>query len=360
MKVISISAKLFWLVLLVLLPVSHIHAQLPGFFEAYTSAGVIDIDGQTYLKGDPLSGDLVQIIWAGANGIPDPADSLGNTTVDDSLLGTTHIGYGFPDPSQHDRGLFVATLTHELFVAGTAVFVRAWNDSVVLSGSDYGDSQVYTLQSNYDSHDFGQWFLIDRYSVPVELVAFEAKSRPGVVELSWSTASETENLGFYIYRSEKADGIREKITENIINGAINSESKHDYSWEDRPIEGEKTYYYWLADISTDGKYSFHGPKEVASIAKPDAYALDQNYPNPFNPSTNIRFRVKEDGVVNLTIHNITGQLIRVLVNSNRLAGEYTVKWDGRDRNGVVVPSGTYLYTINVNDFQQTRKMIFTK
>jgi len=339
----------------------EIYAQLPGIFEAYSSSGVIDFDGHTYLQGNPTGGDLIQIIWAGPNGKADDADSLGNPTVDDVLLGISHIGSGFPSPDQYDRGAFVATLTHEFFRYGTIVYVRAWNEAVVTpSKTNYGDSQLYTLQSNSDSHDFTTWYIVERYTSPVELVSFSATSVPGKIVLRWETASETENLGFHVYRSEKIDGVRDQITSKIVDGAINSESHHSYSFDDKNIQENAVYYYWLADISSDGKQFFHGPESAIAVVKPTMYALDQNYPNPFNPSTMIHYIIKEDGDVTLSVYNVTGQLVRRLVNMRQNAGDYEVVWDGKDEHGNPMSSGTYLYTLKASDFRYSRKMILTK
>ncbi|MBN1998930.1 T9SS type A sorting domain-containing protein [candidate division KSB1 bacterium] len=356
----SILSSYFILIFLMLSLTGQSVAQLPGIFEAYSSSGIIDVDGSTYLLGNPTGGDLIQVIWVGNNGMIDLPDTLGHTTMDDSLLGTAYVGYGFPSPDQYDRGVFVATLTHELFASGTRVFVRAWNSPVVSSQSNYGDSQVYEIQSTHDSHDFGTWYIIDRHSVPVELVSFSATPQPGRVLLRWETASETENLGFHVYKSDKPNGLRAQITQKLINGAINSVNGRKYTLEDREVEENKVYYYWLMDISTDGKKYFHDPVRVQTVIKPTIYALDQNYPNPFNPSTSIHYLLKDNGFVSLHIYNVRGQLIRKLVSSEQFAGEYTIEWDGRDSNGKVLPTGTYLYTLKVNDFHYTRKMMLTK
>jgi len=330
-----------------------------GTLEAYSSSGVKDADSITYLLGNSSSGDLIQLIWVGANGVADDADTLGGTTADDSLLGTTYVGYGFPfNPNE---GKFAKTFTHDLLTAGTSVFIRAWNIPTVTGMEDaYGNSVVYELQNEMDSHDFGSWNVEQRYFVPVELTQFTVTTHRGFVTLSWTTQSETENLGFHIYRSETPTGERKQITEKIINGAINSEARHDYQWEDRTAQDRVTYYYWLADVATDGRVTFHGPKEVVTMARPTAYLMEQNYPNPFNPSTTIYYMLKEDGVVRLSIYNVRGQLIRDLVNARQPLGEHAIEWDGRDQNGTIVPSGAYLYSIEVNDFKSTRKMALTK
>lgn len=330
-----------------------------GTLEAYSSSGVRDSDGVTYLQGNASGGDLVQLIWVGANGVADDADTLGGTTSDDSLLGTTYVGYGFPfNPNE---GKFARTFTHDLLTTGTSVFVRAWNNPTVTGMEvSYGDSPVHELESEMDTHDFGTWNVEQRYFTPVELTQFSITARPGYVALSWTTQSETENLGFNILRSESVNGERKQINEKLINGAINSEVRHDYKYEDRDIDEKATYYYWLADVATDGQVAYHGPKTVVAMARPTAYRLEQNYPNPFNPTTNISYVLKDDGQVSISIYNALGQLVRELVDAPQQVGEHIVVWDGRDNQGVITPTGTYFYAISVNDYKAIRKMALTK
>jgi len=85
------------------------------------------------------------------------------------------------------------------------------------------------------------------------------------------------------------------------------------------------------------------------------YNLSQNYPNPFNPSTKINYNVGEPGLVQLKIYNVLGVEIATLVNSQQNSGNYTV-----DFNGVKLSSGVYFYSLSVNNFTQTRKMILEK
>jgi len=352
----NLIKKLMWAAFIVIVIASYAQA---GTLEAYSSTGVMDTDNSTPLFGNVTNRCLVQLIWVGPNGIIAPADSVGNTTEDASLLGTTYIGYGYP--FNPDEGKFVKAFTHDLLGAGTIVYVRAWNDSTPVGPEDsYGDSDTYELQSDFDSHDFGTWHVVDRNIVPVELASFTVEAEPGRIVLSWTTQSETENLGFYIFRSESENGQREQLTTKMINGAINSQSRHKYTYEDENITENKTYYYWLADVSANGVMTFHGPKKVMAVSRPTRYALEQNYPNPFNPSTSIHFTLKDDGVVRINIYNVRGQLIRQLVDTQMRAGEHVVEWDGRDQNGSLVPTGTYLYSMKVNGFSATHKMALTK
>ncbi len=101
--------------------------------------------------------------------------------------------------------------------------------------------------------------------------------------------------------------------------------------------------------------------EVASDQSPvTSYQLAQNYPNPFNPSTRIAFSIKESGVVQLSVYNLQGQEVRTLVSGQMNPGHHTIMWNGRDNAGKIVPSGIYLYKLQVNGYAETRKMTFMK
>jgi hypothetical protein len=95
---------------------------------------------------------------------------------------------------------------------------------------------------------------------------------------------------------------------------------------------------------------------------PGQLTLDQNYPNPFNPHTTIRFKLDRADGVRLTIFDLNGRLVRVLLEGNRPAGLHEVSWDGEDARGRPAASGTYIYrleTIGRNgdiSSHSTRKM----
>ncbi|RMD94493.1 MAG: T9SS C-terminal target domain-containing protein, partial [Calditrichaeota bacterium] len=97
-------------------------------------------------------------------------------------------------------------------------------------------------------------------------------------------------------------------------------------------------------------------------ALPGEFELAQNYPNPFNPSTTIEFTLKNSTPqrVRLTIYNLLGQEVVTLVDEKRPAGSYRVRWDGRDKSGKLVPSGVYLYRLQVGNQIKSRKMSFIR
>jgi len=87
----------------------------------------------------------------------------------------------------------------------------------------------------------------------------------------------------------------------------------------------------------------------------NSYYLFQNYPNPFNPSTRISYNVGEPGLVQLKVYNILGVEVASLVNELKNSGNYSV-----DFNAANFSSGVYFYSLSVNNFTQTRKMILEK
>ena len=96
------------------------------------------------------------------------------------------------------------------------------------------------------------------------------------------------------------------------------------------------------------------------VSLPGRFQLRQNYPNPFNSETFIRFELPEKQHVRLSVYNSLGQIIKVLVEQNKSAGRYVVKWDGKNRAGVPVVSGLYFYRMETKDMDVVRKMLYLR
>jgi flagellar hook assembly protein FlgD len=99
---------------------------------------------------------------------------------------------------------------------------------------------------------------------------------------------------------------------------------------------------------------------VASAALPDKYELLQNYPNPFNPETEIAYSLPEETWVTINVYNISGQLVKTLVDEVMPAGKHSVTWDGTSESGSRVATGVYFYRMETDVFQKTAKMILVK
>lgn len=93
---------------------------------------------------------------------------------------------------------------------------------------------------------------------------------------------------------------------------------------------------------------------------PAAFALKQNYPNPFNPETTIEFDLNVKSNIELSIYNVSGQLIKTVREGELNAGTYKVVWNGTDLNGNSVSSGIYYYRLKTDDKTSTKKMLLLK
>lgn len=93
----------------------------------------------------------------------------------------------------------------------------------------------------------------------------------------------------------------------------------------------------------------------AEMKIPAAYSLAQNYPNPFNPETQITFGLPAPARVTITVYNVLGQAVEVLLNSQLEAGHHTLRWNGEN-----APSGIYFYQLSTDGFKVTKRMVLLK
>ena len=93
---------------------------------------------------------------------------------------------------------------------------------------------------------------------------------------------------------------------------------------------------------------------------PHSAELYQNYPNPFNPSTSIDFYLPASGNVSLTIYNILGNEVKVILENRLEAGSHTYVWDGTNGSDDEVSSGIYFYKLVYNNETEIKKMMLIK
>ncbi|MBK7771140.1 MAG: nuclear transport factor 2 family protein [bacterium] len=135
---------------------------------------------------------------------------------------------------------------------------------------------------------------------------------------------------------------------------------------DQAIGGFRTYYRCAVDPTFTCPLPPTGTLEAGN-GKADgpqsasAFSLRQNAPNPFNPTTEISFVVPDGGAnVSLRVYDITGRLVRTLVEGNEPAGTRSVTWSGENDRGQPVPSGTYFYHLTGPSFSEKKKMVLLK
>ena len=193
--------------------------------------------------------------------------------------------------------------------------------------------------------------------VPVELNSFAATANGKEVTLSWSTATELNNQGFEIQRKF---GSNDFVTVGSVKGHGTTTAPNNYTYIDKLASAGK-YFYRLKQIDFGGKYEYSQTVEI-NWSPFTTYKLEQNFPNPFNPATTIGFGIMEKGNVRLSVLNILGEEIKVLLNEQKEAGYHSIDFNASD-----LPSGVYFYRLQVypakggtGSFIDTKKMILLR
>jgi hypothetical protein len=124
--------------------------------------------------------------------------------------------------------------------------------------------------------------------------------------------------------------------------------------------GEQASGTWSASVAGVACSGSWGPVGPATSVEdesglPKQFALEQNYPNPFNPSTTIKYELPKSSEIRLSVFDILGREVPVLVNERREAGVHEVKFDGSS-----FASGVYFYRLQAGDFVSTKRMLILK
>ena len=259
-------------------------------------------------------------------------------------------------------------ITNESDLALAAWDGSGWHTYPRGSGSDTA-SNIVTAE-NVSS--FSDWVIIDQNDppLPVVLSNFYAEFEANQLAIVWTTSSETNLMGWNIYKSTTKDlNNATKINPTMIDAQGSLTDAHTYKYFDNAAEAGVTYYYWLESIDLSGINTFTDPIEFKvpnnnNDETPQLnakYGLYQNYPNPFNPTTEIKFKLKEDSKVSIVIYNIKGEKVRTLYNGFAAKDQVISKtWNGKNDKGQQVGSGIYLYKLFYNDKVETKKMIMLK
>lgn len=218
-----------------------------------------------------------------------------------------------------------------------------------LAGSNNG-----TLY-NFNFDVTSGWMVSDN-SMPVELASFSAAPKENNVELKWKTATEENNYGFEVQRSEvrshRSEGNWTKV--GFVEGSGNSNAPKDYSFVEKRV-GNGKYSYRLKLINNDGSFKYSYCVEIEVKFIPSVFALSQNFPNPFNPSTTIDYQLPKESKVTLKMYDVLGKEVATVVDEMKEAGSYNVQIDAGG-----FASGVYFYRIVAGDFVSIKKMVLMK
>lgn len=256
--------------------------------------------------------------------------------------------YFFPDP------------VHWLIIGFSKYYItNNYGNSWIDFTSDAQPGLVsFFAPNNYLGYAVGNEGLILKYNdttyIPVELTSLSIKVVDKNVLMNWTTATEINNKGFEIERSDV--GLKRLEWKNIgfVEGNGTTTKINHYSFIDQNVLPGK-YIYRLKQIDYDGSYKYSREIEV-NVTSPTIFSLNQNFPNPFNPETSISFTIPEETNVSIKLYDITGREIRVLVNEKKQPGYYTIKLKGGD-----LSSGVYFYRLTTSSgFTAVKKLILLK
>jgi len=149
------------------------------------------------------------------------------------------------------------------------------------------------------------------------------------------------------------NGSTSTYTDYNINDAGHGPKNAQYRIRAKDINNNYSNYSESVEIS----YGTSLQKIVPTITPnvQESYSLNQNFPNPFNPITRISYSILYKGFVKLKVYDFVGNEIVELVNEEKEKGIYSIVFNGNN-----LPSGVYIYTIKVNDFVESKRMILLK
>jgi hypothetical protein len=266
---------------------------------------------------------------------------------DDLLIGEAEWGTGPPDGGTATVTFFSPeTLTSDLTVIYVAFDIAsgATRENCVaacLQSSSYMGIPAFCRDGDFP-------FCSDDVGLPVEISRFDAFAGDRLVILQWTTQSEIDNKGFYIYRALSRNEEYLRVNEELIPGAGNSYMPIDYEYTDAGLANGTEYFYKLASVTYGNALSTYDgvvsaiPSRVRWRANPGIGFLGVG-PNPFAASTVITYLVgaEEGSDFLLEVYDSSGRMVRTLLDGQAEAGVHMVEWDGRTDSGNGAASGLY-------------------
>lgn len=199
--------------------------------------------------------------------------------------------------------------------------------------------------------------------LPVELSAFNAIYNEDGVLLSWTTGSESENMGFNLYKTVNSEKvlIASYLDNDVLLGQGTVSRTSVYNFTDSKIKAGTTYTYTLADIKLDGTETLHGdmsvqvtiPESGAIVA--ENFTLEPLYPNPFNPSFTIPFTLSKTLDVDFNLFDLNGRHVMQILNAQLSAGSYRQSVTPTD-----LTSGIYILRSLIGTKLNTQKIVLMK
>jgi len=199
-------------------------------------------------------------------------------------------------------------------------------------------------------------YSVDNIAPGVPLGLAVAYNTGGGNELTWDPAPEPDFQYYRVYRGTDPEFM------SVPGAEVHSTATPQ--WTDPDNHGSGVYYKVTA-LDHAGNESEPGSAVTTTGTEgsgvPKAFALGQNVPNPFNPATTVYYDVPAGGGnVSIRIFDVSGRLVRTLVDGHQAAGSQSVTWNGVNDRGQSISSGIYFYRMTAPGFTRTRKMVLLR
>jgi hypothetical protein len=231
---------------------------------------------------------------------------------------------------------------------GTGIFVDQ-NTGRVYSGSGYClKLNLFFSPDGWDS-DYN-----DLYTETGNVGRWGNTNTPTLSD--WQSESDEDQ------HSISADPLFVSVSETNLHITENSPCRNiatPISWITSDFDGELRDS--LRDIGADEYYAETGGGCMGGAdGSPFRFKLAQNYPNPFRQGTTIRYSIPKTGKVTLRVYDITGRMVKQLVNKEQRAGVYTANWEGDTPNNRKLATGVYFVRLTADEKTATRKLVLVR
>ena len=244
------------------------------------------------------------------------------------------------------------------------------NEFLALNGScctdNEGDNDDYIELFNYGNEEVNIAGLYITDDAGNQDSYFEIPSsdnntviQPGGFLTLWADNEEEQgslHLGFKLNGTSEHIALYMSNKDSLIDDISYGNQDVDIAYGRYPDGGEEWGFMNPSPGTSNSEVLEINNESVIS----ETFTIHQNYPNPFNPVTSLTYDLPEDGLVNITIYDMMGRIVKTLFKSSQTAGYKSIIWDATNDRNEPVPAGMYLYTIQAGEFRKTRKMVLLK
>jgi len=323
----------------------------------------------------------VHVVWPyllnGCQDYNNGCEDLDGDNFPDSLYVFPYLpGNGFmhmynPNPINESSN-WIASLLSDMSVTYNADF---YNSPIPHAYSNEENDYLGSMQYFYPQLSSGPnntiWFASSQVSeldpltnYPTDIDIFVRKSTDNGI--TWSDEENVTDTPMGVisgndatYYLETGMHLAQKSTENEISIFFQMPDLENLT--NPPGDGYEDYFHHVyVGIYTNDFSSSGNASTIDHSYIPETFILEQNHPNPFNPVTTLRYNLPEDAMVNITIYDMKGREVSTLVSNQQNAGFKSVQWNATNNKGAPVSAGLYMYTMEVGQFRQTKKMVLLK